>query len=65
MNKKPMNKKPINLTLHPRLVERARPVADSQGLSLSSWIGLLIYNALAEYHKASATQLNQRKDNNG
>lgn len=51
--RKPMNKKPINLTLHPRLVERARPVAESQGLSLSSWIGLLIYNALAEYHKAN------------
>ena len=51
-----MNKKPLNITLHPRLVERARPVAESQGLSLSSWIGLLIYNALAEYHKASATK---------
>lgn len=54
--RKPMNKKPLNITLHPKLVERARPVAKSQGLSLSSWIGLLIYNALAEYHKASATK---------
>lgn len=55
-----MNKKPINLTLHPRLVERARPVAESHGLSLSSWIGLLIYNALAEYHKASEPKKGER-----
>lgn len=41
-----MNKKPINLTLHPKLVERGRLVAESHGLSLSSWIGLLIHNAL-------------------
>lgn len=39
-------KTPVNLTLEPALVERARLAASGDGLSLSAWVSALISSAL-------------------
>ena len=42
-------KKPVNLSLDPRLVERARLAASTDGVSLSAWVSRLISGAI-RYH---------------